>query len=258
MINELFLNFYWFLQFSEGFSKKVYQSWVLKIFSAACYRFSCNSEETKWWSDWFGHNLRLEAIKQLILSKYKFRSEEVMKRLLSFFYIHVHVYIHVHAHVSFLKAFMSVDAMPSSPWCCGRSPGQARRPCHPRLPRRSSCFQAGLVFRPTGFLTIPAGAAENSPRNRFFSYPEGRFLHTPGWQLLRSLHKGGTYSANGNLQWGSTSELVRSSSKASTQGGSPVEAAYAPGSWPDSTATTLYSSTIVHCVQSLYISHYIR
>jgi hypothetical protein len=34
-----------------------------------------------------------------------------------------------------------------------------------------------------------------------------------------------------------------------------VEAAYAPGSWPDQHGnSTVYSSTIVHCVQSLYIN----
>jgi hypothetical protein len=42
-------------------------------------------------------------------------------------------------------------------------------------PPPSNCFQAGLVFRPTGFFTIPAGAADNSPRNRFSPTPEGGF-----------------------------------------------------------------------------------
>jgi hypothetical protein len=41
-------------------------------------------------------------------------------------------------------------------------------------------------------------------------------------------------------------------------GGGPVEAAYAPGSWPDQHGNrTSYSSTVVHCVQSLSISRYV-
>ncbi len=37
-----------------------------------------------------------------------------------------------------------------------------------------------------------------------------------------------------------------------------VEAAYAPGSSPDQhNNSTSYSSTVVHCVQSLYINRYV-
>ncbi len=40
--------------------------------------------------------------------------------------------------------------------------------------------------------------------------------------------------------------------------GGPVEAAYAPGLWPDQHGnSTSYSSTVVHCVQSLRISRYV-
>jgi hypothetical protein len=44
---------------------------------------------------------------------------------------------------------------------------------HP--PRRSSCFQVGLVLRPTGFFTIAAGAAKNLCGNRFSPTPQGVF-----------------------------------------------------------------------------------
>jgi hypothetical protein len=41
-------------------------------------------------------------------------------------------------------------------------------------------------------------------------------------------------------------------------GRSPVEDAYAPGSWLDQHGNiTMCSSTIVHCVQSLYINRYV-
>jgi hypothetical protein len=85
-------------------------------------------------------------------------------------------------------------------------------------PMRSSCSQAGLVFRPAGLFTIAARAAENPPRNSFF-LPRRKIFTRPGPALLRSLHKGGTCSASGNHLRGSTSDLVRSSSEASVRGG---------------------------------------
>jgi hypothetical protein len=54
---------------------------------------------------------------------------------------------------------------PQMPWQTAgpRRDGHSTR-C---LPRESSCFKAGLVFRPAGFFTIAAGAAENPPGNCF-------------------------------------------------------------------------------------------
>jgi hypothetical protein len=83
-------------------------------------------------------------------------------------------------------------------------------------PRQSSCHQAGLIRRPTGIFTITAGAAENLPQELFFSYPTGSFLHAPGWQLLRSLHK--SSNASGNRLRGSISYLVHSSPETSARG----------------------------------------
>jgi hypothetical protein len=119
--------------------------------------------------------------------------------------------------------------------------------CQP--PRRSSCSQASLILGPTGFFTIAARAAKNLPRTVFL-LPRGKFLHAPGRQLLRNLHKGGTYSASGNRLRGSTSGLVHSSAKASARGGAPVEAAYAPPMARPSMATVLCTPAQLYTVYS--------
>jgi hypothetical protein len=57
---------------------------------------------------------------------------------------------------------------------------------HP--PRRSSCFQAGLILRPASFFPIAARAAENPPRNHFYPIPHKetvyRMLYTVVGKLL--------------------------------------------------------------------------
>jgi hypothetical protein len=112
---------------------------------------------------------------------------------------------------------------PTTPWQTAGPRRNGHASCC--TPRQSSCHQAGLVLRPTGNFTITAGAAKNSPQELFFSYPTGSFLHAPGWQLLCSLHKSGICNANGNRLRGSISDLVHSS--------------------------------VVPCVQSLYINRYV-
>jgi hypothetical protein len=91
-----------------------------------------------------------------------------------------------------------------------------------------------------------------------FSYPAGRFLHAPGSQLLRSLHKSGLSIATGNYLRGSTSDLVRSSPKAIARGGTlwglPMPLVHG---YTQHRCSTMYSSTVVHCVQSLYINHHV-
>jgi hypothetical protein len=76
--------------------------------------------------------------------------------------------------VSCLKACMDADTTPGSPqrqstrsWRCGQA--------NHRLPRRSSCLQAGLVFRPAGFFTFSSGAARRRSRNHFSPTLRGGF-----------------------------------------------------------------------------------
>jgi hypothetical protein len=79
---------------------------------------------------------------------------------------------------------------------------------------------SGSHFQTRWFLHHRSRSSRESAGEPFFSYPAGRFLHAPGRQLFRSLHKGGTRSTSGNRLQGLTSDLIRSSSKASAQGGS--------------------------------------
>ncbi len=67
-------------------------------------------------------------------------------------------------------------------------------------------------FQTRWFLHHSSRISRESAGEPFFSYPAGRFLHAPGWQVHRSLHKGSPRSARGNHLRGSTSDLIRSSS----------------------------------------------
>ncbi len=127
-----------------------------------------------------------------------------------------------------------------------------------RLLRRSSCFQAGLIFRTAGFFTKAAGAAENLPRNHFSPTPQGGF-HTP-WDgsyiaaSTKAAPAAPAETANEDRPLTLSALFLRL-----VLGGSPVEAAYAPASWPDQHGNNLVLQH--HCtlctVQSLYISHYV-
>jgi hypothetical protein len=130
----------------------------------------------------------------------------------------------------------------------------------PRLPPPTQAVQllpSGSRFQTHWFLHHRSKSSQESTREPFFSYPAGTFLHAPGRQLLRSLHKGGTCSASRNRLCGSTSDFVHSSSEASAQGGYLWRLPMPLIHGQTSTATTLYSSIVVHSVQSLYISHYV-
>jgi hypothetical protein len=118
-------------------------------------------------------------------------------------------------------------------------------------PRQSSCLPASLVLRPAGISTIATGAVEYTPWNCFSPTPKRGFL---GRQLLHSLYRSVICNASGNRLQGSISDLFRSSPEACARGSS-VEAAYAlVSSWFKHGISTLYSSIVVHCVQSLYIN----
>ncbi len=108
---------------------------------------------------------------------------------------------------------------------------QARRPCRPPPAARPG---GPAASKRVSFSNPLVSSPSQKQQLRIRTGTYGEVLHAPGRQLLRSLHKGGTRSASISRLWGSTSDLVHSSSEASAHGGegSPVEAASAPGSWP--------------------------
>ncbi len=100
--------------------------------------------------------------------------------------------------VSRLKACMAVDATPGSPRCRVRPPGP-RRDGHVAAARPGGPAATKRV--PLSYLLVSSPSQQEHQRIRsgtVFSYPTGRFLHAPGWQLLCSLYKGGTHSASIN------------------------------------------------------------
>ncbi len=154
-----------------------------------------------------------------------------------------------------LKACTVVDATPGSPRCCGRplGPGAmatpaAARPGSPAAPKLVSISDP-LVSSPS---------LRSSQESAQELLPCGEDFACPGPQLLCSLHKGGTRSASRNRLQGLTSDLVCSSSEASAQGGAlwrlPMPLVRGQTQHGNS---TLYSITVVHCVQSLYINRYV-
>jgi hypothetical protein len=114
---------------------------------------------------------------------------------------------------------------------------------------RSKSPWTGLVLRPAG-LHHHSRSSQEFAWELFFPYPAGRFLHAPGRQLLRSLHKSGLSIATGNYLRGSTSDLVRSSPEAIARGGTlwglPTPLVHG---YTQHRCSTTYSSTVVHCVQ---------
>jgi hypothetical protein len=75
-----------------------------------------------------------------------------------------------------LKACTDVEATPGSPRRRRKPPGPDTTAMPAAAPPWwSSCFQAGLVFRPAGFLITAVGAAKNPPRNGFSPTPQGGF-----------------------------------------------------------------------------------
>jgi hypothetical protein len=157
--------------------------------------------------------------------------------------------------VSRLKACTAMKATPGSPRRCGRPPGPGTTAtpaaAHPGSP-------AATIRVSFSDLLVSPPSQQEQLRMRpgmFFSYHTRRFLHAPGYQLLRSSTKAVSAMPAETALEGppltSSAFLPRP-----VLGGCPVEAAYTPGSWlvPVRCNSTMYSSTVVHCVQSLYIN----
>jgi hypothetical protein len=123
---------------------------------------------------------------------------------------------------------------------------------------RSRCHQAGLILRSTGISTSQQEQLRICQGTIFLLHC-GEVLARLGQQLLPSLHKGSIRSSSGNCLQGLTSDLVCSSPEACAGRGGALWRMSMPlvrGKTQHSDSTS-YSSTVVHCVQSLYINHYV-
>ncbi len=122
-----------------------------------------------------------------------------------------------------------------------------------QAPRRSLCHKAGLVFRPAGFFSfLFSGAAKQWSGEPFFRSWTG-FLHALDRQRYPSLHSNSTCTVSGHRHIDLTSDLS-SCWLTPELGGALWRPDYSRGRRPNQLE---YSSTLVHSVQSLYISCYV-
>ncbi len=160
--------------------------------------------------------------------------------------------------VSRVKACMAADATSGNPQRCSRllGPRAAAMPAaaHPGDPAATKwvSFSDLLVSPPSKQeqLRIRPGTV--------FLLPLGRFCTTLGRQLLHSLHRHGIFHRQRKSLMRINLWYCPLLSQGQRLGNSSVEAPMplVPSQFQHGNST-LYSSTAVHCVQSLYINRYV-
>jgi hypothetical protein len=147
--------------------------------------------------------------------------------------------------VSRLKACTEADSTRGSPRHCGRLPGK-------RLGSPASTKHFWFSDRWFLHLLLPRHC-QAMVLELFFRSRTG-FLHTLDQRRHPCLHSSGTRTVSGHRLKDWTSDLS-SFQPMPELSSSPVETSYTPG-WR-SNQLALYPSTLVHSVQSLYISCYV-